>query len=128
MRSKVPRPFGWWLDKFKNEVGADEKFGKWEELFYDPYNGFMTWELSHDGKILYVVKMCGDGRYWRGIIYKMFADAKKHGAEKLRCCTRHNPKAFSRLFGGTVYKAELAKGLPLYWLETTEVFNKQGGK
>lgn len=121
MRSAYPRPFGWWLSQYGKSVGSSDcRFGEFEELFYDQTRGFMCWELLDHGHTLYITKVCGDGRYWRNRAYEMFRTGKTHyGLKTLRCCTRHDPTAFMRLFGGSLDKVEERDGKPLYWIKIT---------
>ena len=117
-----PKPFGFWWKLYTDKVSGDTHFFDFEQLFFDPCHGFMTWSLSPDGKVLTIHKAAGDGKYWMDKAYRMFELGKKqYGLKKLRVCTVRNPEAFSRRFGGEVYKTEERNGQKVYWLETTEV-------
>lgn len=120
MRSAYPRPFGWWLSQYGKSVGSSDcRFGNREELFYDPLLGFMCWELTPDLKGLYITKVCGDGGHWRDVAWDMFRRGKKnYGLKYMKCCTRHNPAAFMRMFGGSIERVEERGGGQLYWIKT----------
>ncbi len=127
MKVLTPRPFGWWWAKYlRIALHPDDcSFGEMEELFFDPCRGFMCWTITRGMRGLYVTKVCGDGRYWRRRAYEMFAWAKeRYGVKYLICCTRRNPDAFCRMFGGELWKTtDEDTERPLYWFRTknTEV-------
>ena len=119
MRSKVPRPFGWWVKKYEERCGS-LTFEEREELFYDPCRGFMVWAVSPDMKALIVGNICGDGLYWRNVGLAMFKRAhNEYGVEALRFPTRRDPEAYKRFFGTKGLRLEKTtevNGRPMYWL------------
>ena len=124
MTYDFPRPFGFWWKLYSDKVKGDAHFLDFEQLFYEPCHGFMTWSLSPDGKVLTIHKASGDGKYWKERAYAMFELGKvQYGLKKMQVCTVRNPEAFARFFGGDVVKTEVNKhGQTVYWLETKEVF------
>ena len=123
MNYDFPRPFGFWWKLYTDKVKGDAHFLDFEQLFFDPCHGFMTWSLSPDGKVLTIHKASGDGKYWKEKAYAMFELGKaQYGLKKMQVCTVRNPEAFARFFGGEIAKKEVNKhGQTVYWLETTEV-------
>ena len=124
MNYSFPKPFGFWWKLYADKVKGDAHFLDFEQLFFDPCHGFMTWSLSPDGKVLTIHKASGDGKYWKERAYAMFELGKsQYGLKKMQACTVRNPEAFARFFGGEIAKKEINKhGQTVYWLETKEVF------
>lgn len=56
--------------------------------------GFIIFRV--DGDILNGLNIYGDGDKWRDRLIEI---AKERGCNKIRCCTRRNPEAFSKKFG-----------------------------
>ena len=122
MNYDFPKPFGYWWKLYTDKVSGDTHFFDFEQLFFAPCHGFMTWSLSPDGKVLTIHKAAGDGKYWKQKAYDMFKLGKeKYGLKKLRVCTLSNPEPFARRFCGTVYEEYDRNGQKVYCLETTEV-------
>lgn len=124
MNYDFPRPFGFWWKMYADKVKGDAHFFDFEQLFFDPCRGFMTWSLSPDGKTLTIHKVAGDGKYWKKKASDMFKLGKEqYGLKKIQTCTIRNPEAFARFFAGEVVRTEVNKhGQTVYWLETQEVF------
>ena len=123
MNYDFPRPFGFWWKMYADKVKGDAHFLEFEQLFFDPCHGFMTWSLSPNGKVLTIHKVAGDGRYWKEKAYQMFELGKKqYGLKKMQTCTIRNPNAFARFFGGEIVAKEVSKhGQTVYWFEVKEV-------
>lgn len=120
---KPQMPFGYYWKIYIDKVGGEGKFFEFEQMFYEPEHGFMTWSLDPDMTTLTIHKVAGDGKFWRRKSYDMFKLGKElYGIKKLRVSTIRNPKAFARFFGGTVTLMEMNdRGQEVYWLETEEV-------
>lgn len=118
---KGPKPFGEWVSIYCGKDGSDFILDEREELFFDREHGFFTWMIDPDKKHLLIPKMCGDGRYWRPIIYGMllwFRDSFG-GFESVRFCTKRNPAAYIRLIGGSLCKQEAHGNKTISWIEVT---------
>jgi hypothetical protein len=51
--------------------------------------------------------MCGDGKYWRPMIYKLALAARRNlGVKGVLCCTERNPVMYMRVLGGTLRRME----------------------
>jgi hypothetical protein len=72
----------------------------------DEEHGFFTYMFDAENLVLLIPKMCGDGRHWRKLIFTMVAATRHLGVIGVYCCTKRNPRAFMRLFGGTLVKQE----------------------
>jgi hypothetical protein len=68
-------------------------------------HGFFTYYYDPESRELLIPKMCGDGKYWRRLIYKM-AKAARGITRGVYCCTKRNPAAYMRVLGGTLAKME----------------------
>ena len=50
--------------------------------------------------------MCGDGKYWRGMIYRMCRAAGPELCRGVLCSTKRNPIAYMRVIGGKLRRVE----------------------
>lgn len=123
MRTETPRPFGWWWQKFLQNVPhpSDATFSEFEEMYYDPCRGFMCWMVTARMKEIFITKCCGDGRYWRDKAFEMFKWAQEHyGVKYMIVCAYRNPEAYCRLFKCDLWKTEERHGKTLYWFRVKE--------
>ena len=95
----------------------------------DPEHGFFTYIFDPEERVLLIPKICGDGKFWRKLIHGMVAATRCLGVRGVYCCTKRNPRAFTRLFGGRVVKTETREnGAVLsYIFITLEDSREKGG-
>ncbi len=72
-----------------------------ERVVWHPMHGFFTYTYDAASGEVLIPKMCGDGKYWRKLIYALVLATDARG---VYCCTKRNPRAFMRVFGGTLVK------------------------
>ena len=93
-----------WQDWYRARTGIDDLELLPDELvLFHPEHGFMTFFLD-DEKTLYVHHMCGDGKYWVGILRAIM---KARGLKTIRAYTRRNPQAWMRKYGGRIIGYEM---------------------
>ena len=82
-----------WLDWYKGRV-EDYAIEADEKILYHPEHGFVTFSTNED--VLEVGNMCGDGKYWFGVLKEIM---KMERLSKLTGFTRRNPAAWERKYG-----------------------------
>ena len=86
-----------WIDLYNRK--SLDKFdvrNSWE-LIKDDKRGFC--QIRDDGETLFVLRACGDGKFWDAFIYD---EALRRGCKRIRFGTQRNPEAFRRKFGYSV--------------------------
>jgi hypothetical protein len=68
--------------------------------------GFFSFWYDARNRELVIPKMCGDGKHWRKLIYKMASAAGPDLCRGVLCCTKRNPKAYMRVIGGKLRRLE----------------------
>jgi hypothetical protein len=101
-----PKTFEEWKEAYE-ERGNKYILAPGEREKYHPLHGFFTYWYDAESKEIVIPKMCGDGKYWRPLIYKLaLAGRRAFGAKGVYCCTEHNPLTWLRIHGGTLRKME----------------------
>lgn len=123
MYSKEKKPFGWWFNQWK--IGADNdelRFGDTEQMFFDGNNGFVCFDFTQDGKVMFITKSCGNMLFWRKKLQEVFAEAMKAiGTEAVVMHIKKRPMAICRVINGHVYKtSECKDGSKKYWVVSTD--------
>jgi hypothetical protein len=98
---KGPRTFDEWTRAYSariEEYAADPG----EKVRWHPTRGFFSYWYDAENRELVIPKVCGDGGYWRGVIYEMVRAAGPEVCRGVLCRTKRNPMAFTRFFGGKI--------------------------
>jgi hypothetical protein len=78
-----------------------------EQMAWHPMHGFFTYFFDPETRLITIPKMCGDGKYWRKVIFEMAQMTRQLlGTRGVYCCTKRNPKAYMRILGGELVKQE----------------------
>jgi hypothetical protein len=102
-----PKTFEEWKEAYE-ERDVKYALSPGERERWHPMHGFFTYCFDAASGEILIPKMCGDGKYWRKVIHR-FARATKHlGVRGVLFCTKRNPVAFMRIFGGTLRRMEHA--------------------
>jgi hypothetical protein len=128
-----PKTFEEWVEVYE-ERDSDTEYvlSPGERVVYDPMRGFFTYCFdAANGEIL-IPKMCGDGKHWRPLIYRL-AQATRHlGIKGVLFCTKRNPITFMRVAGGKlakmqhVYDFTTGKNYVLWFIRVTFDDTKEG--
>jgi hypothetical protein len=104
---KGPKSFEEWVRLYE-ERDSDTEYvlSPGEKIVFDPMYGFFTYCPDMEGKQILVPKMCGDGRHWRPMIYKLCVATRHLGIKGVLCCTKRNPEAYRRVLGGKLVRME----------------------
>jgi len=132
---KGPKTFEEWVRVYE-ERDSDTEYvlTPGERVVYDPMHGFFTYAFDAPSKTILIPKMCGDGRHWRALIYKMVQESACLGVKGVLCCTKRNPRAYMRILGGTLKKMEhtydfmTGKNTTLWFIFITLNDTKEGRK
>jgi hypothetical protein len=102
-----PKTFEEWVEVYE-ERDSDTEYvlSPGERIVYDPMYGFFTYCFDAAKGELLIPKMCGDGKHWRPIIYKLVKATRHLGIKGVLCCTKRNPVVYMRVLGGTLRKME----------------------
>jgi hypothetical protein len=101
-----PKTFEEWVEAYEER---DVKYVPvpGERVAWHSMHGFFTYRFDAKDKELQVLKMCGNGKYWRPVIYELLIKGRdKCGLKGAYCCTGRNIRAFLRTFGGTLRRME----------------------
>jgi hypothetical protein len=130
---RAPRTFGEWVEAYEERDGCKYVLSPGEEVRYEPGHGFFTYYFDAGEGQLIIPKMCGDGRHWRPVLLMLLLCTRHLGIRRLYCCTKRNPGAFVRAFGGEVVAMdyscdfETGKSLTLWYIAATPQ-NLKGGQ
>jgi hypothetical protein len=100
-----------------------------EVMVWDETHGFFTYLFDAESRLLVIPKMCGDGKHWRKLIYRMYRATRGEPwwTRGVYCCTKRNPKAYMRILGGRVVKREIkANGQVLSFILISPEDTKEG--
>jgi hypothetical protein len=100
-----PKTFEEWVEAYE-ERDSDYVLSPGERVVYHPMHGFFTYCFDAENGQILIPKMCGDGKHWRPLIYKLARATKHLGIKTLLCCTKRNPAAYMRVIGGKLKKME----------------------
>ena len=131
---KAPRTFEEWVEAYEERDGSKFALSPGEKIYWHRDHGFFTILYDAGSGTLLVPKMCGDGKYWRPLIYEI---AKKgategHCLKSLYLCTKRNPAAYMRVIGGTLSKMEYkydfvtGKGRTIWYISINWENTKEG--
>jgi hypothetical protein len=103
---KGPKSFEEWVRVYE-ERDSDTEYviSSGERIVKDPMHGFFTYWYDAEHRELVIPKMCGDGKFWRKVIYEMVLAAGDM-CRGVLCCTKRNPKAWVRVHGGRLRRVE----------------------
>lgn len=127
-----PKSLEEWIEVYEERADDVYKLTPNEKLVYDPMHGFFTHCFdAAKGEIL-IAKMCGDGRHWRPLIYKLAKATRDLGVKTVLFCTPRNPAVYMRAVGGTLSKMEhtydfkTGKQRTLWYIEISWDDTKEG--
>lgn len=104
---KGPLPFGNWVHIYEERDHSHFEVSDGEELVFDELHGFFTWKYDFGKKYLLIPKMCGDGKYFRPLIFNMVLELRKaYGCVGAYCVTKRDPRVYMRVLGGELIKQE----------------------
>ena len=104
---KGPKTFEEWVAIYKGKDSDTEYvLSPGEQVVFDPMHGFFTYSFDPETREILIPKMCGDGKYWRKLIYEMVLKTKTLGVKGVYCCSKANPAAYMRILGGRLVKME----------------------
>lgn len=132
---KGPKTFEEWVRVYE-ERDSDTEYvlSPGERVVFDPMHGFFTYAFDAETKTILVPKMCGDGKHWRRLIYKMVKAGGRIGVRGVLCCTKRNPRAYMRILGGKLRKMEhtydfvTGKNTTLWFIYITPEDTKEANK
>jgi hypothetical protein len=125
-----PKSLAEWIRVYE-ERDSDTEYVLYpgEELRWHPLHGFFTFIYDPAVRLLLIPKMCGDGKFWRKLIYQMVLRTRGEPwlTKGAYCCTKRNPKAYMRILGGTLDKQEVTENGQVlsYILITPEDFKER---
>jgi hypothetical protein len=104
-----PKTFEEWVEVYE-ERDSDTEYvlSPGERVVYDPMHGFFTYYFDAASGEILIPKMCGDGKHWRPLIYKLAKATRHLGIKGVLCCTKRNPVAYMRVIGGALRRMEYA--------------------
>lgn len=94
-----PKPLREWLKIYEEKTNDKAELLNGFQLFYLPTRGFMMIKALPNGSILYIDKVCGDGKFWRD-----HAELMAHSLRFdhiLTVCNREI-RSYIRDFGGEI--------------------------
>ena len=105
---KGPKTLDEWIEVYEDRGGDDTEFimNPDETLVWNPENGFFSWCLDAERKMIVIPKMVGNGRHWRNTIFRMMSMIRHTGVDRVLVCSRRPPKVYLRVHGGELYKVE----------------------
>ncbi len=105
---KGPKTLEEWIAVYEERCGGEGRFvlAPDEKVVWDKDNGFFTWCLDAERKMIVIPKMAGNGRHWRKKIFEMMDTIRGTGVNRILTCSRRNPKVYQRVHGGKLYKME----------------------
>lgn len=130
---KGPKTFEEWVRVYK-ERDSDTEYVLYpgEDARWHPMYGFFSFWYDAESRELVIPKMCGDGKYWRKVIYEMVKAAGPEVCRGVLCCTKRNPRAYTRVLGGKLRRLEYTfdfetkKGRALWFIFITMDDTKEG--
>jgi hypothetical protein len=104
-----PKTFEEWV-KIYEERDSDTEYvlTPGERVVFDPMHGFFTYYFHAESKEILIPKMCGNGKHWRPVIYKLVQATQHLGVKGVLCCTKRNPVMYMRVLGGTLRRMEIS--------------------
>jgi hypothetical protein len=106
---KGPKSRGEWIQAYVDR-DSDTEYVTYpgEEMKWDEEHGFFTYLYDAESRLLAIPKMCGDGKHWRKLIYRMVMATRGEPwfIRGAYCCTKRNPAAYMRILGGRLVKQE----------------------
>jgi hypothetical protein len=131
---KAPGTFDEWKEAYE-ERNSDTEYviSPGERVVFDPAHGFFTYYFDAASREILIPKMCGDGKHWRKLIYKLARSTRHLGVKGVLCCTKRNPVSYMRILGGRlrrmehVYDFETGKEHTLWFIFISFKDTKEGG-
>jgi hypothetical protein len=128
-----PKTFEQWVEAYEERGDCEFVLSQGEKVCWHPEHGFFTCLFDAASGEILIPKMCGDGKYWRPLIYGLAVKGReKRGVKGVLCCTKRNPAAFTRLMGGTLRRMEYSydfatgKGRALWFIFISWDDTKEG--
>jgi hypothetical protein len=101
-----PKSLEEWIEVYEERDDSKYLLSPNERVVYDPLHGFFTYCFNAAKGEILIPKMCGDGKYWRPLIYKLAKATQHLGVKSVLCCTKRNPEAYMRIIGGSLRRME----------------------
>ncbi len=127
-----PKTFAEWVEAYvERDSDTEYVLTPGERVIFDPMHGFFTYSFDAASNEILVPKMCGDGKYWRPLIYALVLAS---GARGVYCCTKRNPRTYQRILGGELvkmtheYDFRTGKETTLWYIFITPKDTKEGDK